>query len=164
MLILFINLKELVSPERKFIREGVLVKMCRRVPKRRYFFLFNDLLIYGAANESTAKTTYTFHRSLNIKNLRVQDLPATDGMSHAFQLLSDQKSFAVFADSKESKQAWMDDIVYAKNYGKEVNLRQSQGIFGLLIKIIFYGKIKNSSFFKDLSKLILLLFGYLINW
>ena len=35
-------------PGRVFIREGVLIKICRKGPKKRQFFLFNDVLIYGS--------------------------------------------------------------------------------------------------------------------
>jgi len=104
----------IVDPNRKFVREGVLVKMCRRVPKRRYFFLFSDLLVYGTVNESsmgTGKTTYTFHRAVNLHDVKIENLPDTeDNLSNAFQILSKQKSFAVFAESKEDKASWMDDF------------------------------------------------------
>jgi len=29
------------------VGEGVLTKMCRKKPKTRQFFLFNDILVYG---------------------------------------------------------------------------------------------------------------------
>ena len=32
---------------RIFIREGVLWKVCRKGPKKRQFFLFNDIMVYG---------------------------------------------------------------------------------------------------------------------
>jgi len=32
---------------RALVGEGVLIKMCRKKPKPRQFFLFNDILIYG---------------------------------------------------------------------------------------------------------------------
>lgn len=38
----------LVTASRKHEREGELIKMCRKGPKRFIFVLFNDLLIYGA--------------------------------------------------------------------------------------------------------------------
>ena len=66
------------------MREGVLVKVCRREPKRRYFFLFNDLMIYCTANESTAgarASTYTFHRAIGLSQLRVDDIPEKSGES-----------------------------------------------------------------------------------
>jgi len=34
-------------PGRILIGEGILTKMCRKRPKPRQFFLFNDLLVYG---------------------------------------------------------------------------------------------------------------------
>ena len=38
----------LLVPGRIFIRDGVLWKVCRRGPKKRQFFLFNDVLVYGS--------------------------------------------------------------------------------------------------------------------
>ena len=32
-------------PGRIFIREGMLWKVCRKGPKKRQFFLFNDILV-----------------------------------------------------------------------------------------------------------------------
>ncbi|KAA0196497.1 Pleckstrin domain-containing family F member 1 [Fasciolopsis buskii] len=38
---------KLLIPKRVLVGEGVLTKICRRKPKLRHFFLFNDLLLYG---------------------------------------------------------------------------------------------------------------------
>ena len=39
----------MLEPGRVLVGEGVLSKMCRKGPKLRYFFLFNDLLCYGTS-------------------------------------------------------------------------------------------------------------------
>jgi hypothetical protein len=35
----------LVTASRMFVKEGDLIKMCRKGPKRFFFVLFNDLLV-----------------------------------------------------------------------------------------------------------------------
>ena len=114
----------IVAPGRIFMREGTLVKMCRREPKRRYFFLFNDLLVYCTVND---EQTYTFHRAIGLGQLRVDEIPDTSGMTNAFQILSNQKSFSVFAESPEEKKKWMEDINKAIQLCYKLQHKQATG-------------------------------------
>jgi len=65
----------IVKPKRKYIREGMLIKMCRREPKKRYFFLLTDLLIYCDLPSQGAKPIYSFHRALSLKKMRLENMP-----------------------------------------------------------------------------------------
>jgi len=48
---------------RVLVGEGVLIKMCRKKPKPRQFFLFNDILIYGniIINKKKVDIMTSFH-------------------------------------------------------------------------------------------------------
>lgn len=48
------------EPGRVLVGEGVLTKMCRKKPKSRQFFLFNDILVYGniVLNKKKVRSCY----------------------------------------------------------------------------------------------------------
>ena len=37
----------LIENERFYVKDGMLQKVCRKAPKPRWFFLFNDVLVYA---------------------------------------------------------------------------------------------------------------------
>ena len=99
--------QQIFEPHRVFVREGPLWKVCRKAPKKREFFLFNDLFFYA----SQLPTGGLFvHRVIKLVELRLADVMDTDTMKNAFQVGSTQKSFVVFAESKEEKVDWMVDL------------------------------------------------------
>jgi len=53
-------LQPLAIPNRVLVGEGVLTKMCRKKPKPRQFFLFNDILVYGNIVMSKKKVLLLF--------------------------------------------------------------------------------------------------------
>ena len=61
----FKNSPPLVAKNRVFIREGPLVKICRKNPKMRYFFLFTDCLVYARKIDAIG-TTYMYPRLISL--------------------------------------------------------------------------------------------------
>jgi RhoGEF domain len=71
------NVPPLLAPKRFFIRDGTLTKVCRKTLKKRVFFLFSDILIYGVRLENTTVVgiEYKFHRLIHLNNASVVNLP-----------------------------------------------------------------------------------------
>ena len=101
---------DLVTPTRLFLHEGFLDKISRHGPQRRKFVLFSDLLVYmepigwGSAERATS---YRVNRQLPLASLAVVDHGGSD---KDLIILSDEKSFACKAHSKEEKDAWTTKI------------------------------------------------------
>jgi len=62
----------LVTPGRKFLKEGSLIKVCRRANKTRKFWLFNDILLYGIP---ILTGTNVASGEFPLKYVQLQDLP-----------------------------------------------------------------------------------------
>lgn len=99
--------ESLMVPGRKFIREGTLMKVCRKGNKPRIFFLFSDILIYGTTN---SVGSHTFHRSMPIDTMMVSAKEDTEDIRNCFFIVSSNKSFKVFAETPEDQEAWMKAI------------------------------------------------------
>eukprot|EP01133_Synstelium_polycarpum_P021330 gene21330-25617_t len=102
----------LLAPLRTFIREGYLTKICRKEPKKRWFILFSDALVYGTKTETqVANPIYRFHKLLLLVNSRIVNLDEKDTKyKFSFQLIHTTKSFTVFADNVEDKNVWIDAL------------------------------------------------------
>lgn len=62
----------LTIPGRVLVGEGVLTKMCRKRPKARQFFLFNDILVYG--NIVIGKKKYNQQHIIPLEEVQLQGL------------------------------------------------------------------------------------------
>ena len=62
--------------------EGILVKVCRKKPKPRQFFLFNDLIVYGTIVLNKKK--YINPNLIELKNVQIKSIPDGDnpGIDH----------------------------------------------------------------------------------
>ena len=47
--------KQFIVPHRNYVRDGALMKVCRKAVKERWFFLFNDFLLYASVSTSSAR-------------------------------------------------------------------------------------------------------------
>ncbi|KAJ3001024.1 hypothetical protein HDV02_000093 [Globomyces sp. JEL0801] len=105
-----IGLKEnLLQPGRKFIKRGGVKKICRRADQPRELFLFSDIIIYGSP--SLLEDHFHFHRMIPLENCRLVDSPSSDlSTQYVFQIVSREKSFAVYTDTLELKVEWMSAI------------------------------------------------------
>jgi hypothetical protein len=104
-----------VDPERRFIREGELVKVGRNNRTRSYrFFLFNNLLIYASPGTAGLKR-YKIHRTIHLALCRLIDLKDQPNhpevpLIHAFQIDNPQKEVTLICESAAVKQAWILDL------------------------------------------------------
>eukprot|EP01117_Protostelium_nocturnum_P012287 TRINITY_DN4522_c0_g1_i2.p1 TRINITY_DN4522_c0_g1~~TRINITY_DN4522_c0_g1_i2.p1 ORF type:complete len:809 (+),score=261.53 TRINITY_DN4522_c0_g1_i2:417-2843(+) len=124
---------------RRYVRDGPLTKVCRRTKKKRWFFLFNDIIIYAkvlnpkkiAKRSSTvkdddgeesqdsyyespisnSKMKFQFHRRMELNETRVDPiLSDLPQMKHAFVIKNSGKSFIVLAESELDRENWIKDI------------------------------------------------------
>lgn len=107
-----------VSPSRRFIREGVLTKVCRSKDQAYDFFLFNDLLVYGSRIPISG--LLNLHRQIEIdKSFQVVNMEDEPG-KFLFMVVSSSKSFKVYAANAGDKAEWMknfaDTMAYAERH------------------------------------------------
>jgi len=103
----FLGRMDLLVAHRVFIREGVLMKVCRKSTKQRWFFLFNDLLVHASL---TGLGKFTCHQLWSLSEIRTEDIANRDTSGTAFQIVTGSKSFVVYAINKAEKIDWLKDI------------------------------------------------------
>ncbi|XP_048728968.1 pleckstrin homology domain-containing family F member 2-like isoform X7 [Ostrea edulis] len=105
-------------PGRALVGEGVLTKMCRKKPKPRQFFLFNDILVYG--NIVINRKKYNQQHVISLEDVKLEDVQdegspfyTKDGktaLRNGWKLISPSKSFVVYAATSTEKHQWMSHI------------------------------------------------------
>eukprot|EP00808_Paulinella_micropora_P015437 g60253.t1 len=105
--------QSLLTPSRRFIRKGKIMRVCRRAHKEFVFYLFSDLLLYAQPLANGWKNQV--HRKIPIDpaSFAVKDLE--DGSRgrrtiYRFQIQSSQKSFILYLPSQTEKLSWLQDI------------------------------------------------------
>ncbi|XP_061101204.1 pleckstrin homology domain-containing family F member 2-like [Conger conger] len=100
--------KPLAKPGRVLVGEGYLLKLCRRSPQPKAFFLFNDVLVYGSV--VILGRWYTKQQVLPLEAVSLEDTEDGLLMKNQWIIRTPRKSFYVSAASPEEKQAWMEHI------------------------------------------------------
>ncbi|KAI5693441.1 hypothetical protein M8J76_000780 [Diaphorina citri] len=93
---------------RVLVGEGVLTKMCRKKPKARQFFLFNDILVYG--NIIISKKKYNKQHIIPLEEVKLESLKDDGQLRNGWLIQTSSKSFAVHAATSTEKQEWMAHI------------------------------------------------------
>nr|CAG4645870.1 EOG090X0FI9 [Lynceus sp. MCZ IZ 141354] len=95
-------------PGRVLVGEGVLTKMCRKKPKPRQFFLFNDILVYG--NIIISKKKYNQQHIIPLEEIKLESLEDDGSFRNGWLICTASKSFAVYAATATEKAEWMAHI------------------------------------------------------
>lgn len=100
--------RSLLEPGRILVGEGRLLKLCRRGPQPKAFYLFNDILIYGSIVVPGRWNNY--QKIIPLEQVQQEDLEDGLRMANQWLLRTPRKSFYVAAASAEEKRTWMDHI------------------------------------------------------
>ncbi|DAZ97923.1 TPA: hypothetical protein N0F65_007264 [Lagenidium giganteum] len=103
---------------KRFVKEGILRKVCRSKVQKYYFVLLEDALVYGRTGNSLQKKKF---RSIELWECQLSDntdsmpqiintVAGTSAAQHAFYFFSPLKSFILLADSEEEKGSWTTSI------------------------------------------------------
>uniref|UniRef100_W5LRY2 Pleckstrin homology and FYVE domain containing 1 n=1 Tax=Astyanax mexicanus TaxID=7994 RepID=W5LRY2_ASTMX len=118
--------RSLMEPGRVLVGEGRLIKLCKRRPQPRSFFLFNDILVYGSIVMGGRWNKK--QQIIRLEEVEQEDLEDSAQMCNQWLLKTPRKSFYVAAASAEEKQAWMEHIENCRNLklqslGRPVNVQ-----------------------------------------
>lgn len=97
---------EIVQPGRVFLKEGILMKLSRKVMQPRMFFLFNDLLLYTTPVQSGQ---FKLNNMLSLAGMKVSK-PSQEACQNELKIESVERSFILSASSATERDEWLEAI------------------------------------------------------
>ncbi|KAK7079185.1 FYVE, RhoGEF and PH domain-containing protein 5 [Halocaridina rubra] len=97
---------ELIRPGRDLLKEGELLKLCRRVMQPRYYILLSDVLLYTSYISSGPGGALKLNYELPLEGMRVET-PKAEDFKNEFSVISTSRSFTLQASTAEERDAWI---------------------------------------------------------
>ncbi|XP_068228877.1 FYVE, RhoGEF and PH domain-containing protein 6-like [Palaemon carinicauda] len=97
---------ELIRPGRSLLKEGELLKLCRRGMQPRYYILLSDVLLYTSFITSGPGGALRVNYELPLEGMRVET-PKAEDFKNEFSVISTSRSFTLQAKSAEERDAWI---------------------------------------------------------
>lgn len=101
-----VGLDDVFQPHRKLVKEGTMVKLCRKEDKFRAVFLFNDSFLYASMN--LLNETLMLPKLYQLKGCSCEADPKIETQ---LSLSTAKKSFILKCRSKAERDAWVTDII-----------------------------------------------------
>lgn len=99
---------ELIKPGREVLRQGELMKLCRRGMQPRYFVLLSDGLLYTSYT-SSGSTMLRLNTELPLEGMKVSK-PIADDFSAELTIRATQRSFTLSARSEQERDEWLEAV------------------------------------------------------
>ncbi|KAG7160279.1 FYVE, RhoGEF and PH domain-containing protein 6-like [Homarus americanus] len=100
---------ELVRPGRYLLKEGELLKLCRREMQPRYFILLSDVLLYTSFVTSGPGGALRLNCELTLEGMKV-DTPTAEEFKNEFSVISTSRSFTLQASTAQERDAWIEAL------------------------------------------------------
>lgn len=97
---------EIVKAGRDYLKEGMLMKLCRKDMQERMFFLLTDVLLYTTP---IGGNQYKLNKMLPLLGMQVT-VPDSPDFVNEFSIISTTRSFTLTAGTPEERDEWVEAL------------------------------------------------------